>query len=111
MICKVKSMKNEAQGQPFWEIPFLCYTLAKVMGIQYGKIVSLVINLIIIVIFVYAFLNAEAKGRFIMSIILALLFILPVLSSASAVFWVCYAGKVIFGLSCYLYIKGKGASI
>ncbi|UCE23031.1 MAG: hypothetical protein JSV46_02890 [Candidatus Aminicenantes bacterium] len=72
---------------------------------------SSVINLIVIVIYVYAFLNAEAKGRVIMTAILALLFILPVLFSAPAVFWVCYAGKVIFGLSCYLYIKGKGASI
>ncbi len=81
------------------------------MGIQYGKIISLVINLIVIVIFVYAFLNAEAKSRVIMTAILALLFILPVLFSASAVFWVFYAGKVIFGLSCYLYIKGKGASV
>jgi hypothetical protein len=81
------------------------------MGIQYGKIISLVINLIVIVIYVYAFLNAEAKSRVMMTVILALLFVLPVLFSASAVFWVCYAGKVIFGLSCYLYIKGKGASI
>ncbi len=81
------------------------------MGVPYGKIISSVINLIVIIIFVYAFLNAEAKGRVIMTVILALLFIMPVLFSASAVFWICYAGKVIFGLSCYLYVKGKGASI
>jgi len=81
------------------------------MGIQYEKIISSVINLIVIVIFVYAFLNAEAKGRVIMTVILALLFILPVLFPVSAIFWVCYAGKVIFGLSGYLYVKGKGASI
>jgi hypothetical protein len=60
---------------------------------------------------VYAFLNAEAKGRVIMTVILALLFILPLLFTASAIYWICYAGKIILGLSCFLYIKGKGTSI
>jgi hypothetical protein len=81
------------------------------MEIPYAKIISLVINLIVIVIFVYAFLNAEAKGRVIMTVILALLFILPLLFTASAIYWICYAGKIILGLTCYLYVKGKGASI
>lgn len=95
----------------FWKVSFLCYTSSKMMGIQYGKAISLVINLIVFVIFVYAFLNAETRARIIMTAILALLFILPALFSAPVLYWVCYAGKVIFGLSCYLYVKGKGASI
>jgi len=111
MICKVKSEKNEAQGRLFWKVFLLCYTLSKVMGIQYGKAINSIINLIVIVIFVYAFLNAEARARIIMTAILALLFILPAFFSVPALYWVCYAGKVIFGLSCYLYIKGKGATI
>jgi ABC-type sugar transport system permease subunit len=81
------------------------------MEVPYGNIINSVINLIVIAIFVYAFLNAEMKGRIIMTAILALLFILPAVFTASVIYWLCYAGKVIFGLSCYLYIKGKGASI
>ena len=81
------------------------------MEVPYGKIINAAINLIVIAIFIYAFLNAETKGRVTMTAILALLFILPALFSASPIYWICYTGKVIFGLSCYLYIKGKGATI
>jgi len=81
------------------------------MEVPYGKIINAAINLIVIAIFIYAFLNAETKGRVFITAILALLFILPLLFSASAIYWICYTGKVIFGLSCYLYIKGKGATI
>lgn len=78
---------------------------------HYFSAVALVINLIVIFLFIYAFLAAEAKPRIILTAIIALLFILPLLFKILFVYWVCYAGKVIFGISCYVYTKAKGLSL
>ncbi len=81
------------------------------MGIQYLKIIQTIINIIVIAVFIFAFLSAETKGRVIMTAILALLFTLPAIFTASVIYWLCYAGKVIFGLSCYISLKSRGYSI
>lgn len=78
---------------------------------QYFKAVAFVINLIVIFLFIYAFLAAQAKPRIILTVIIALLFILPPLFKIPVVYWICYAGKVIFGISCYIYTKSKGLSL
>ncbi len=81
------------------------------MAHQYLKIIQTIINIIVIAVFLFAFLSAETKGRVIMTVILALLFSLPALFPISAIYWLCYAGKIIFALSAYLFLKSKGYSI
>ena len=70
-----------------------------------------VIDLIVIFLFVYAFLIAEARARIAMIAIMVPLFILPLLFRVPAVYWLCYAGKVILGLSCYVYTRAKKAGL
>jgi len=79
--------------------------------LQYFRAVALVINLIVLFLFIYAFLVAEAKPRIILTVIIALLFILPLLFKIPAVYWICYAGKVVFGIFCYVFTKTKGFSL
>ena len=78
---------------------------------QYFRAIALVINLIVLFLFFYAFLVAETKPRIILTVIIALLFVLPFLFKIAAVYWICYAGKVVFGISCYVYTKTKGFSL
>ena len=66
-----------------------------------------VINLIAIIAFIFAFLNAEEKGKIILAVIIAVLFLLPHIYTSVTLFWIYYAAKVIFALSCLLYIKSK----
>ncbi|MGD2246272.1 MAG: hypothetical protein PVI11_06985 [Candidatus Aminicenantes bacterium] len=75
--------------------------------IPYGSI----IDLIVIFLFIYAFLLAETRARIIMTTILVLIFILPTLFKISAIYWICYVGKVILGLSCYVYTRAKKAGL
>ena len=70
-----------------------------------------IIDLIVIFLFIYAFMLAEARARIIMTTILVLLFLLPVLFKVAAIYWICYAGKVILGLSCYVYTRAKKAGL
>ncbi len=68
----------------------------------------LIVNIITLIVFIFAFITAEAKGKIILAIIMALLFILPYLFPIREVEWTSYAGKVIFSIGCYLYIKMHG---
>lgn len=74
---------------------------------QYFAFVSTIINIIVITIFIFAFLKAEINLKIILAIILALLFLLPRIFHGSAIFWICYVGKIIFGIGCYLYFKAS----
>jgi len=67
-----------------------------------------VVNLIVITAFIFAFVAAETKHRIILVTIMVLLFILPSLFQSPALGWVFYAGRVIFGIACYIYIKWRG---
>jgi hypothetical protein len=81
------------------------------MANQYFNIIQTIINIIVIAVFIFAFLSAETKGRVIMTVLLALLFALPAIFTASVIYWLCYAGKIIFALYCYLSLKSRGYSI
>ena len=76
---------------------------------QYLAFVNTIINLIIITIFIFAFLKAETNLKLVLAVILALLLLLPRLFHCSSIywiiFWICYVGKIIFGIGCYLYFK------
>ena len=68
----------------------------------------LIVNIITLIVFIFAFITAEAKGKIILATIMALLLILPYLLPIREVELASFAGKVIFGIGCYLYIKMHG---
>jgi hypothetical protein len=68
----------------------------------------LIVNIITLIVFILAFLTAGGKGKIILATIMALLFILPYLFPIREVEWASFAGKVIFSLGCYLYVKMHG---
>jgi hypothetical protein len=67
-----------------------------------------IINFLVLVFFLLAFLSAESKGKLILLGIVILLFGLPYLVSFGSVAWIVYAAKVFFGLGCYLFIRKQG---
>jgi len=68
----------------------------------------IIINFLVLVFFLLAFLSAELKGKSILLGIVILLFGLPSIISFGSVAWIMYAAKVIFGLGCYLFIRKQG---
>ena len=68
----------------------------------------LIINFLVLVFFLLAFLSAEFKGKLILLGIAIVLFGLPYIISFGSVAWIVYAAKVIFGLGCYLFIRKQG---
>jgi hypothetical protein len=64
-----------------------------------------IVNIIALIIFIIAFITADTKGKIILSLIMASLFILPFLFPFPVIKWVCFVGKAIFGIACYIYIK------
>lgn len=68
----------------------------------------IIINFLVLVFFLLAFLSAEFKGKLILLGIAALLFGLPTIISFYSVSWIVYGAKVIFGLGCYLFIRKQG---
>jgi hypothetical protein len=68
----------------------------------------IIINFLVLVFFLLAFLSAELKGKLILLGIVVLLFGLPAIVSFGSVSWIVYGAKVIFGLGCYLFIRKQG---
>jgi len=68
----------------------------------------IIINFLVLVFFLLAFLSAEFKGKLILLGIAVLLFGLPAIVSFGSVAWMIYAAKVLFGLGCYLFIRKQG---
>ena len=67
-----------------------------------------IINFLVLVFFVLAFLSAEFKAKLILLGIAVLLFGLPYILPIGGLYWIFYAGKVIFGMACYLFIRRQG---
>ena len=68
----------------------------------------LIINFLVLVFFLLAFLSAELKTKGILLGIAVILFGLPALISFGNMVWIVYAARVIFGLGCYLFIRKQG---
>ena len=68
----------------------------------------MIINFLVLVFFLLAFLSAELKGKLILLGIAVVLFGLPSIISFGSVAWIVYAARVIFGLGCYLFIRKQG---
>jgi hypothetical protein len=69
---------------------------------------QLIINFLVIVFFVLAFLSAELKKKLILLGIMILLFGLPYIISFNNVSWFLYAARIFFGLACYIFIRRQG---
>ena len=67
-----------------------------------------VLGLLVVILVVLAFLNAEGGLRIILAVSLLLLLFLPTLFPGRILFWTAYAGKVILAAVCYLYLKSRG---
>ena len=68
----------------------------------------LIINFLVLVFFLLAFLSAEGKAKLILLGIAVLLFGLPYLFSLRSLFWIFYAARIVFGLGCYIFIRRQG---
>lgn len=68
----------------------------------------LIINFLVIVFFVLAFLSAELKTKMILLGIIILLFGLPYIVSFDGLSWILYAARIVFGLACYIFIRRQG---
>ena len=66
------------------------------------------LTFIVVVLAIFAFLQAEGRMRLLVVLILAALFLLPALSHAQVLRWISWGGKFLFGLWCYLYLRIKG---
>ena len=73
----------------------------------YFDAVKDVLNLIIIVLGIFAIIQAEGIQRLIPAVVLLTLLLIPSLGLGPALTWTVYIGKVIFGLGCYIYLKTK----
>ena len=68
----------------------------------------MIINFLVLVFFLLAFLSAELKGKLILLGIAVVLFGFPAIISFGSISWIVYAARVIFGLGCYLFIRKQG---
>lgn len=73
------------------------------MGIPYGLIGDIIAAAIAII----AFSMAENKGRIIIATGMISLFVLPRLIPSTALSIICFAGRMLFGISCLLYVKWR----
>ena len=67
-----------------------------------------ILNVIVIGVFIFAFIKAESKGKIILATIIAILIILPQIVKMTPlgwVWWIHYIAKIIFGLCCLVYIN------
>jgi hypothetical protein len=74
----------------------------------YYPFVDYGLTFIVIVLGIFAFLQAEGNMKLVIVLILVALFLLPALGHAPAVRWISWGGKIVFGLWCYIYLKSKG---
>jgi len=74
------------------------------MGIPYGAIG----DIIALAVAVIAFSMAENKGRIIIATVMISLFVFPRLIPSTAFSTICFAGRMVFGIGCLLYIKWQG---
>ena len=66
------------------------------------------LTFIVIVLGIFALLEAQGTFRLVIIAIMAVLFILPAIGRAPAVHWVTWGGKVLFGVAAFIYLKSKG---
>ena len=73
--------------------------------LAYLAIVTLIGNVASVVLAGWAAYEAEGAGRLIIIALLVLTFLIPALWSASLVSLVCFIGRIVLGLGCFIYLK------
>jgi len=68
----------------------------------------LFVDLLVLFLFIFALVLAETKVRLYLLAVMALLFIFPFLFKTTAIKLICFTGRVIFGIGCYVYVKMHG---
>jgi hypothetical protein len=58
-----------------------------------------------IILIIMAFFRAGSTGRIIILALVSLTFLLPTLLSSMAVGLICYVGRILIGIGCYIYLK------
>lgn len=71
----------------------------------YFNAVKDVLNLIILVLGIFAIIKAEGVLRLVLAALLLALLFIPSRGLGPALAWILYIGKVAFGIGCYLYLK------
>ncbi|MCX6575566.1 MAG: hypothetical protein NTV82_04125 [Candidatus Aminicenantes bacterium] len=71
----------------------------------YLAIVTLIGNVLSVVLAVWAVYEADGPGRLIIIALLVLTFLIPALWSASLVSLICFIGRLILGIGCFIYLK------
>jgi len=67
-----------------------------------------IVDLLVIIFFIVAFLTAEKKGKFLLAGIMVVLFALPYVFPIPLLSWIVYFAKICFGISCYIFVKRYG---
>jgi len=73
--------------------------------LAYLAIITLIGNVASVVLAVWAAYEAEGPGRLIIIALLVLTFLIPALWSASLVSLICFIGRLILGIGCFIYLK------
>jgi hypothetical protein len=61
-----------------------------------------------VILAVWAFFQAEEKGRIIIAASAAVIFLIPVVFSGSLVSLISFLGWILLGLSSFIYLKYRG---
>jgi hypothetical protein len=70
-----------------------------------SKPVDYGLTLIVIILGIFAIIEAQGILRLILAAVLLALLFVPSLGLGRALSWIVYIGRVIFGLGCYIYLK------
>jgi ABC-type glycerol-3-phosphate transport system permease component len=73
--------------------------------LAYLAIISLIGNVLSVVLAGWAVYEANAGGRLIILALLVLTFLIPALWSSSPVNLICFTGRIILGIGCFIYLK------
>ncbi len=74
----------------------------------YLRFVDYGLTFIVIVLGIFALLEAQGTLRLVIIAVLAALFLLPAIGRTPVVHNISWIGKVLFGLAAYIYLKSKG---
>jgi len=73
--------------------------------LAYLAIINLIGNVAAIVLACWAAYEADGSVRLIIMALLVLTFLIPALWSAALVSLICFVGRIVLGIGCFIYLK------
>jgi hypothetical protein len=73
--------------------------------LAYLAIITLIGNVASVVLAVWAAYEAEGSGRLVIVALLVLTFLIPAFWSATLVSLICFVGRIVLGIGCFIYLK------